>query len=183
MELDEGFTHQEATLAADVAREGRALLIAANKLDTLTPQEARRAIELVEDAALDALADVRGVPIVGMSAFTGRGAEALLPIALDIHSTWNQRISTSRLNKWIEGLIQSRPVGGGSELRRVKYLSQVKARPPTFVVFVSGSAALPDATKRFLMNQIREEFGFGGVPVRVTVRRKEKRETKKRGRR
>lgn len=179
LERNEGLTHQEATLAADVAREGRNLVIAANKLDELSPDHAERALDLIQSAAEGALADVRGVPILGISALTGVGADSLLPTALDLYNIWNKRVPTSKLNRWVEGAAAARPVGGGKDLRRIKYLSQVKARPPTFVAFVSGGSKLEESTRRYLVNLIREEFGFHSVPVRVTVRRKEKYKNRK----
>jgi GTP-binding protein len=165
-------THQESALAAHAAAEGRALVIVANKLDALPLEQAQRALELVRRAAEAAVPDARGLPVLGVSALTGRGAGALLPAALAAYDTWNRRVPTSGVNRWLEGLAAQYAVGGGSDLRRIKYVAQVKARPPTFVVFITGTAPLPDASRRFLANQLRERFGFAGVPLRITVRNK-----------
>lgn len=174
VERSEGLTHPEAALAAAVAAEGRALIVVANKIDTLPPYQAEEALRLVESAVKQAAPEVRGGAVLALSALTGEGASALLPAAVAAYEMWNRRIPTAKLNRWLEGVIEGLPPGGGSELRRVKYLSQVKSRPPTFVTFVSGASAFSDTSQRFLSNLIRKEFGMEGVPLRITVRRKEK---------
>lgn len=179
LEQGEGMTHQEAALAAYAAAEGRALIVLANKLDALPPERAEQALALVRRAAEEAVPEARGLPVLGTSALTGRGAGALLPVALELYDTWNRRVPTSGLNRWVEGLMGQYTTGGGSDLRRVKYLSQIKARPPTFVVFVSGVAPFPEASQRFLANQLRQQFGFAGVPLRITVRHKQRPKRKK----
>ncbi|PRW45001.1 GTPase Der [Chlorella sorokiniana] len=175
LELREGLTHREVTLASDVVSEGRLLLIVANKLDALTPAQRQQALALIRQTVEDSLPDVSGVPIIGMSALTGKGADRLLPAALSMYSRWNLRVPTSKLNRWIEQKAAEYQAGGGKELNRVTYISQVKARPPTFVAFVSGSSPLSTATTRFLAAQIRQQFGFSGVPLRITVRMKQAR--------
>ncbi|KAI7838297.1 hypothetical protein COHA_007867 [Chlorella ohadii] len=175
LELREGLTHREVTLASDVVSEGRLLLIVANKLDAMPPAQRQQALALIRQTVEDSLPDVSGVPILGMSALTGKGADKLLPAALSMYARWNQRVPTSKLNRWIEQIAAEYQVGGGKELNRVTYISQVKARPPTFVAFVSGSTPLSTATTRFLAGQIRKQFGFSGVPLRITVRMKQAR--------
>jgi ribosome-associated GTPase EngA len=174
LELGEGLTHAEAALAAAAAAEGRALIVVANKVDALSHTKAAQALDLVKNAVIQAAPGLRGGAVLAASALTGHGTNALLPAALEAYDMWNRRIPTSKLNRWLDGVISALPRGGGSELGRVKYLSQVKSRPPTFVVFVSGSTSFSDSSQRFLSNLIRKEFGLEGVPLRITMRYKDK---------
>ncbi|KAG7670962.1 hypothetical protein Ndes2526A_g01249 [Nannochloris sp. 'desiccata'] len=180
LELGEGLTHAEAALAAAAAAEGRALIVVANKIDALSNTKATHALELVKEAVVQAAPGLRGGSVLAASALTGHGANALLPAALEAYDMWNRRVPTSRLNRWLDGVIAALPRGGGSELGRVKYISQIKSRPPTFVIFVSGSSRFSDASQRFLSNLIRKEFGLDGVPLRITMRYKEKHSKRKR---
>ncbi|KAL4448459.1 hypothetical protein ABPG75_005678 [Micractinium tetrahymenae] len=175
LELKEGLTHREVTLANDVVAEGRLLLIVANKLDALAPAQREQALALIRQTVEDSLPDVSGAPIIGMSALTGKGADKLLPAALKMYERWNQRVPTAKLNRWVEQTAAQYQVGGGKELNRIAYISQVKARPPTFVVWVRGSAPLSVPSTRFVAAQIRKQFGFGGVPLRIQVRQKQPR--------
>ncbi|KAL4438212.1 hypothetical protein ABPG77_010573 [Micractinium sp. CCAP 211/92] len=179
LELKEGLTHREVTLANDVVAEGRLLLIVANKLDALAPAQREQALALIRQTVEDSLPDVSGAPVIGMSALTGKGAEKLLPAALTMYEWWNQRIPTARLNRWVEQTAAQYQVGGGKELNRISYISQVKARPPTFVVWVRGSAPLSVTATRFIAGQIRKQFGFSGVPLRIQVRQKQPRRADK----
>ena len=174
LQLGEGLTHAESALAAAAAAEGRALIVVANKIDTLSELEARDALELVQSAVEQAAPGVRGGAVLAVSAVTGQGADFLLPAAIEAYEVWNRRVPTSHLNRWLDGVVSGLPRGGGSELKRVKYISQVKARPPTFVVFISGATDFNDASERFLANLIRKGFSLDGVPLRVTVRRRER---------
>jgi ribosome-associated GTPase EngA len=180
LELGEGLTHAEAALAAAAANEGRALIVVANKIDALSNTKATQALDLVKEAVVQAAPGLRGGAVLAASALTGHGTNALLPAALEAYEMWNRRIPTSKLNRWLDGVIAALPRGGGSELGRVKYVSQVKARPPTFVVFVSGSTPFSDSSQRFLSNLIRKEFGMEGVPLRITMRYKDKHKQRKR---
>lgn len=174
LELDTGLTHAEAALAARVVAEGRVLLVVANKMDALSPVGAHDALDLVQSAVAAAAPEARGMEVIGASALTGRGAGALMPTVLRAYDTWNRRVPTAQLNRWLKETCAGLAPGGGNELRRVKYLSQIKTRPPTFVAFASGASPFNDASARFLGNQIKKEFGLRGVPVRVTVRYKQR---------
>lgn len=180
LQLGEGLTHAEAALAAATAAEGRALIVIANKIDALSNTKATQTLESVKQAVVQAAPGLRGGHVLAASALTGHGTNALLPAALEAYDMWNRRIPTSRLNRWLCEAITALPRGGGSELGRVKFISQVKSRPPTFVVFVSGSSSFSDASQRFLSNLIRKEFGLEGVPLRITMRYKEKHSKRKR---
>jgi GTP-binding protein len=161
---------QDLTIARLVLQEGRALVLALNKWDLVEDRnaalaEARRALE-------NQLADLKGVPCVPLSALTGRGVERLLPAVLEAHARWDRRVPTSALNRWLEGALERHPpplVQG----RRVKirYATQAKARPPTFVLFANQAAeALPESYLRYLATGMREAFDFWGVPIRFHVR-------------
>ena len=180
LERREGLTHAEASLAAHVVSEGRVLLLAANKMDSIEKASHKsQAIALIQDALERAAPEVRGRAVMGISALQGEGVNEVLPLALHAYEKWCNRVTTSKLNRWMEELV-GRFQGGGptGDLKRIKFMSQIKSRPPTFVVFVSGSSEFGDAAKRFLSNQIRASFGFGGVPVRIEIRKKERRQRK-----
>jgi GTP-binding protein len=161
---------QDLTIARLVVQEGRALVIALNKWDLVADTNATMAE--VRRALTDQLADVRGVPCVPLSALTGRNVDKLLPAVVEAHGRWNKRVPTSALNRWLEAALEKHPpplVQG----RRVKirYATQAKARPPTFVLFANKSAeALPDSYLRYLATGLRETFDLGGVPIRFHIR-------------
>ena len=160
---------QDMAIAARVASEGRALVILLNKWDLVRDRaSARRA---VEDRLEAALAQVKGVPLVTCSALTGAGAEKIMPAVLAAFETWNRRIPTAQLNRWLEGAVDRHPppLVAGRRLK-LRYITQVKARPPTFALFASKPTALPKSYRRYLVNGIGAEFGLTGVPIRLLLR-------------
>lgn len=168
---EEAFTHAEASLAADVVSQGRGLIIALNKMD-LVQKKYHAKIEYLVAKKVRKITPEVGSPIqVPISALKSEGTENIFPAASNLYSMWNRRIPTGKLNKWLQTLISEKPVGGGKEIKRIKYISQVKSRPPTFVAFLSSKAPLSHAAQRFIANQIRQEFGLDGIPARVIVRR------------
>ena len=109
--------------------------------------------------------------MVPISALKGKNKEKLLDQVLAIYRTWNQRISTARLNRWLEGVIAHHPPPLASGRRiKVKYLTQIKTRPPTFVLFSSKSTELPDSYVKYLVNGLRQTFHLEGVPIRFSVK-------------
>ncbi len=162
-------SRQDMTIAARVAEEGRALVILLNKWDLVRDRAAARAA--VEDRLEAALAQVKGVPLVTCSALTGAGAEKIMPAVLAAFSTWNRRIPTAALNRWLEGAARHHPppLVAGRRLK-LRYITQVKARPPTFALFASKPQALPESYRRYLVNGIGAEFGLAGVPIRLLLR-------------
>ena len=162
-------SRQDMTIAARVAEEGRALVILLNKWDLVRDPAAARAA--VEDRLEVALAQVKGVPLVTCSALTGAGAEKIMPAVLAAFATWNRRIPTAALNRWLEGAAQHHPppLVAGRRLK-LRYITQVKARPPTFALFASKPQALPESYRRYLVNGIGAEFGLAGVPIRLLLR-------------
>jgi GTP-binding protein len=163
---------QELQIADLVEREGRALVIAVNKIDQTTDLSAKR--REIEEMIERLLPQVRGVPIVFLSGLTGRGVDRLAPAILDIYDIWNRRVATAKLNRWLEAAVSSHPPPAPSGRRiKIRYMTQPKARPPSFVVFCSRPEALPDSYKRYLVNGLRETFRLHGVPIRIALRRGE----------
>jgi GTP-binding protein len=163
---------QDLTIARHIVDEGRALVIAANKWDAVEDKNA--ALKKLKDRIDYSLPQVKGVPVITLSAMTGKNLDKLMAAVLKIYELWNKRIGTARLNRWLEGTTQAHPpplVAG----RRIKlrYMTQIKTRPPTFALFAQKGDELPDAYHRYLMNGIRETFGLEGVPLRLYLRRSE----------
>ena len=125
----------------------------------------------MEDRLQISLPQIRGVPVVTLSALTGSGLKKLLPTAFRYFNVWNRRVPTAKLNRWLEKMEQSHlpPLVSGRRIR-LRYMTQAKARPPTFVLFSSRGSDLPEDYRRYLVNGLRDEFGFAGVPLRLNVR-------------
>jgi len=161
---------QDLTIARRVIDEGRALVLAANKWDLV--KDRRKAMGLLRDRLETSLPQVRGVPVVTLSALTGAGTENLLPAVLEIFSVWDRRVSTGPLNRWLDGVTQAHPPPlAGGRRNRLRYITQAKTRPPTFVVFASRPDDLPEAYTRYLANGLRQTFDLPGVPIRVHTRK------------
>ncbi|KAB2845746.1 MAG: ribosome biogenesis GTPase Der, partial [Hyphomicrobiaceae bacterium] len=152
-----------------VATEGRALVIAVNKWD-LVPDRQRQTREILESIEAT-LAQVKGVPVVFLSALGGRGLDKLMAAVLNQEKVWNRRVGTSRLNRWLAAVIDSHslPAVRGRRLR-MRYMTQPNARPPTFVIFCSRPEAVPQSYQRYLVNALREAFDLPGVPIRLQLR-------------
>jgi len=160
---------QDLHIASQVIEEGRCLVLALNKWDLISNKQ--ELLNHLIARLTTALPQVRGIPLVPLSALTGKNKEKLLDAVLSIYAIWNQRVSTSKLNRWLEGLVAHHPPPLVSGRRiKIKYLTQIKTRPPTFVLFSSKSTELPDSYARYVVNGLREAFGFEGVPLRLSVR-------------
>lgn len=161
---------QDLTIARNVIEEGRALLIAVNKWDTIT--NPREALEKLNNRLQTSLPQVRGIPVVTLSAKTGRGLDKLLDAVLDVFEVWNRRVPTAKLNRWLEEIMTHHPPPLVSGRRvKVRYMTQPKARPPTFALFVSHEKGLPESYSRYMANALREDFDLWGVPLRLLVRK------------
>ncbi len=164
------FDKQDIQLADMVEREGRALVIAINKWDLkLDRNEVRQRISDVMQKSLPQLA---GVPIIMLSALSGKGLERLMPTVIGQYQIWNSRISTGRLNRWLGEVVERHPppADKGRPVR-LRYMTQAKSRPPTFVAFSSRGHAVPDSYLRYLANNLRSHFKLTGVPVRIFIRK------------
>ena len=130
--------------------------------------ETRKAIS---DRLETSLAQMKGIPVVAFSALTGAGVERLLPVVRRAHAVWNKRVGTGELNRWFEGALSRHPTPL-VEGRRIKlrYATQAKARPPTFLVFGTRAEKLPEDYRRYLVNSLREAFDLPGTPVRLQTR-------------
>ena len=161
---------QDLQIADLVAQEGRALVLALNKWDLVHEPQARLA-ELHADLG-ETLAQIRGVPMVPISAITGKGLDQLMEAVRAIHRRWDTRIATARLNRWLAMVtVRHPPPAAAGRRMRLKYLTQSKTRPPTFFLSCSRPDSLPEAYRRYLVNGLRDEFGLAGVPIRLMVRR------------
>jgi GTP-binding protein len=163
------FEKQDLTIIDVVTKEGRALVIGLNKWD-LIPNPDAKLRELREEADR-LLPQVKGMPVIPVSGLTGKGLDKLLAAIMRVHEIWNIRISTGRLNRWLEGVIDSTPPPAVSGRRiKIRYMTQAKARPPHFIVFGNQLDSLPTSYERFLINGIRETFELKGVPIRISKR-------------
>lgn len=161
---------QELTIARTVIEEGRALVIAVNKWDAVSDR--KEATGIIRDRLETSLPQVRGIPIVTMSAIRGQGIDDLMGAIDEVYERWNKRISTSELNRWLADMRDRHPPPISANRRiRMRYMTQVKARPPTFAIFVSRPEDLPTSYSRYLVNGLREEFGFWGIPLRINYRK------------
>ncbi len=161
------FEKQDLTIADIAASEGRAVVIALGKWD-LIEDRGKTLIRLREEAER-LLAQLRGCPVVPVSGATGEGLDELMRAVIAVHETWNKRISTARLNRWLTNTLEETPPPAVSGRRiKIRYMTQPKSRPPHFVLFGNQLDELPTSYERFLINGLRETFDFPGVPIRVS---------------
>jgi len=160
---------QDLTIAEHVVEEGRALIIVVNKWDLIDDRAA--ALHKLTDRLERSLPQVRGIPIITMSALTGNGIDKLMPTVKKAFEIWKIRLPTGPLNRWLEDILDNHPppLSKGRRLR-LRYITQVKGRPPTFAVFSSRPADFPESYRRYLVNSLRETFGLDGVPIRLNLR-------------
>jgi GTPase len=164
-----GLEAQDLRIADRVLEEGRALVIALNKWDVA--ENASSLFNGVKKALEDGLSQVKGVTVMTVSAATGRGIDQLLQAAFETREAWSKRVGTGELNRWFERAIEANPppAPGGKRIK-LRYVTQVKTRPPSFVIFGTRVDQLPASYERYLVNSMRRELGFGAVPVRLTLR-------------
>ena len=164
-----GIHDQDLQIARLIEREGRACVLALNKWDAVADRSATRKaiIERLEDS----LAQMKGIAVVTLSALTGAGIDRLLPAVRQAYEVWNKRIPTGELNRWFEHALQAHqtPLISGRRLK-LRYLTQAKARPPTFVVFGTRAEQTPEDYSRYLVNSLRDTFKLPGTPIRLQLR-------------
>ena len=170
LDADIALERQDLTIARLVAEEGRGLVIVINKWD-MVGRGRRALLASLRMRLADSLPQVRGVPLVTLSALHGEGVDKLMPMVFKTYETWNKRVPTGRLNRWLEGVAAAHPppMAAGRRIK-LRYMTQIKARPPTFALFISRPKALPDAYQRYLVNQLRDAFKLDGVPIRLLLR-------------
>jgi len=161
---------QDRQLADLAAAEGRAMVIGLNKCDLVKDRNA--AVRALEEAIDAALPQIRGIPIIPLTGRTGAGTDKLMTAVWLAYERWNRRVPTAQLNRFLEEAVEVNPppAPGGRRIK-LRYMTQVKSRPPTFVSFVSRPEDLPDSYQRYLINGIREAFDLPGVPVRLHFRK------------
>jgi len=163
---------QDLTIARMVADEGRALVIAINKWDAVDNRA--DATRRLQDRLETSLPQVRGVPTVTMSALHGRGMDKLMEAVVYVYDQWNRRVPTAQLNRWLAEATEKHPlpaVAGGRRIR-LRYMTQVRTRPPTFAAFTQRADDLPDSYVRYLVNGLRDTFDLAGVPIRFSLRKR-----------
>ena len=163
------FEQQDLRIADFAETEGRAVVVAANKWD-LEDDKPQKLNELRANFE-KLLPQLKGAPLVTVSARTGKGLDRLHAAILKAHEVWNRRISTARLNQWLGAMIESHPppAPGGRRIR-LRYMTQVKTRPPAFVVKATHTDKLPDSYQRYLVNGLRQDFDMPGTPIRLFFR-------------
>jgi GTP-binding protein len=169
LDATQGLEHQDLKIASMVLEEGRALIVAINKWDIAeNPSALFNGIRAALD---DGLAQVRGLPVLTVSARTGKGIDDLIATAFELREAWSRRIPTGLLNRWFDAALEANPppAPGGKRIK-LRYITQAKTRPPGFVLFGTRLDELPVSYQRYLVNGIRRELGFEAVPVRLTLR-------------
>jgi len=160
---------QDLAIAAHVIEEGRILIIAINKWDIIT--EKNDALQSFQDRLQRSLAQLPDVPVVTVSALKNKRIDTLMQSVMDTYGNWNKRVSTGPLNRWLYAMERHHPAPlTQNRPNRLRYITQIKSRPPTFAVWVSKPQDIPDSYKRYLMNNIRTDFGMSSVPIRLVLR-------------
>jgi len=164
-----GLEAQDLRIADHVLQEGRALVIAVSKWDVAEDPSAL--FNGIKGALEEGLSQARGVPLLTVSGKTGKGIDQLLGAAFEVRDIWSKRVTTGQLNRWFEEALEKNPppAPGGKRIK-LRYITQVNTRPPSFVLFGTRVDQLPDTYLRYLVNGIRRELGFGAVPVRLQAR-------------
>jgi len=164
-----GVEEQDLQIARLVEREGRACIIVLNKWDAVEDRIATR--KAISDRLSISLAQMRGIEVISFSALTGAGIHKLMPAVRRAHDVWNRRVPTGALNRWFESALErhAAPLVEGRRLK-LRYITQAKARPPTFIIFGTRAEQTPEDYQRYLVNSLRETFDLPGAPIRLTFR-------------
>ncbi len=169
LDATRGLEAQDLRIADQIYTEGRAMIFALNKWDTV--DDGAPLYQGIRAALDDGFAQVRGVPLLTLSAATGKGLDLLMKVAFETRAAWSRRVSTGKLNRWFERALEANPppAPGGRRIK-LRYATQIKARPPSFVIFGTRVDELPESYRRYLVNGLRRELDFGAVPIRLTFR-------------
>ena len=169
LDATRGLESQDLRIADQVVEEGRALIIALNKWDVA--EHASSLFNGVKAALVEGLSQLKDVPVLTVSAKTGKGIDTILEVAFDLREAWSKRVPTGELNRWFEGAIDANPPPAPRGQRiKLRYITQVTSRPPTFVVFGNRLEELPDSYRRYLINAMKRDLKLGPVPVRLNFR-------------
>ncbi|MBW6505524.1 MAG: ribosome biogenesis GTPase Der [Rhodobacteraceae bacterium] len=169
LDVEVPFEAQDLRIADYAESEGRAVVIAANKWDL--EEDKPHKLNDLREAFERLLPQLKGAPLVTVSAKTGKGLDRLHAAVLKAHEVWNKRISTGRLNTWLALMTEAHPppAPGGRRIK-LRYMTQVKTRPPGFIVMASHADKLPESYSRYLVNGLRQTFEMPGTPIRLTFR-------------
>ncbi|PZQ83368.1 MAG: ribosome biogenesis GTPase Der [Ancylobacter novellus] len=172
MDATHPFEEQDLRIADLVEREGRAVVLAISKSDLVRDQQGF--VTRMREDADHSLPQVKGAPVVLVSGLTGEGLDRLVRAIAQAHEVWNRRVATNPLNRWLIETTEQHPPPAVSGRRiKLRYITQPKARPPSFVLFCSRSDAVPESYVRYLVNNLRTSFDLPGVPIRLTLREKD----------
>ena len=169
LDATRGLEVQDLKIADAVLEEGRGLVIALNKWDVA--ENASSLFQGVSAALEEGLSQLKGVTLLTLSGATGKGIDQLLGAAFEVRDAWSRRVTTGELNRWFERAVETNPppAPGGKRIK-LRYITQVKSRPPSFVIFGSRVDQLPESYRRYLMNSMRRDLKIGAVPMRLTLR-------------
>ena len=169
LDVDIPFEQQDLRIADFAETEGRAVVIAVNKWDLEVDKQDK--LTALREMFERLLSQLRGAPMVTVSAKTGKGLDRLHAAIVKAHDVWNRRVSTARLNTWLGAMVEAHPppAPGGRRIK-LRYMTQVKTRPPGFIVMCSNPDGMPESYKRYLVNGLREHFDMPGTPIRLTMR-------------
>jgi GTPase len=161
---------QDLALISLVEREGRAVVLGINKWDLI--DEKNEYLKITENRIAAVVPQVKGLPVVPLSAQRGKNVEKLMDACLSIYDQWNRRLRTGELNRWLEGVLQrhSPPIVKGKRIK-IRYITQIKSRPPTFALFVNNIDDFPASYERYMVNSLRDTFDLWGVPIRIVLRK------------
>ena len=169
LDATDGINDQDLRIAQLIEREGRACVLVLNKWDAVADRNAAR--KAISDRLETSLTQMKGIPVVTLSALTGAGVERLLPTVRRASEVWNKRVGTGELNRWFELALERHPppLVDGRRLK-LRYVTQAKARPPTFLAFGTRAERIPEDYSRYLVNSLRETFDLPGTPIRLQLR-------------
>ena len=187
LDAERGFEKQDLKIAEHCVNEGRALVIALNKWDAVADRLATK--RHLADTLTRSFPQLKGVKIIQFSALTGKGVQLLMPAVMEAYDLWNARVPTSRFNEWLSLTMDKHPIPSTHGRRaKIRFGAQIKARPPTFLLFCNRSDDIPESYKRYLCNELRHDFNLPGVPIRFSYkqsknpyegRRKQERKSKR----
>lgn len=171
LDANEPMEKQDLIIASNVINEGRALIIALNKWDDVADQ--KKVLRDIKEKMVYSLQQVKGIPVVTISAKTGYGLNPMMREVFNIYKIWNKRVPTHKMNNFLREMTEAHPTPVAKNGRRIpmKYITQVSTRPPTFVIFSSNPDQLPESYLRYLSNGLRDRFGLSGVPIRIHLRK------------
>jgi GTP-binding protein len=169
LDATRGLESQDLKIAAQVIDEGRALIIALNKWDVA--ENASALFNGVKAALGEGLAQLRDVPLLTVSAKSGKGIDSILEVAFELRGAWSRRVPTGELNRWFESAVEANPPPAPKGQRiKLRYITQVKSRPPSFLVFGNRTDELPESYRRYLLNSLRRDLKLDAVPLRLEFR-------------